>query len=618
MKRVHFDSKGPVKWHYFFWQPWGCFGCLWRTVCFLILLSLFLFLLSQFRSCTEESTPAGHGADRPISVVVPPINEDDIIEEDGRQVVSNRINVLFDAETGTEEHQAWIERFNELYPGDEYQIIFFDPSTKLMSIQVPAERRQEMIENLPSQIPDIPFLVFDESVMEMGYRANDAVFRHDDHAYYFNMLDTNRAWDLTTGSRRVTVAVVDSYFDLENVEFNSSLITSPWSVARGDSIVALPSDYNSRQPNPVYAHGTMVAGIILGALNNGRASAGIASGCTFMPISLGARFGCLAMLQGILYAINHEARVINISAGLAFTEEINSLSVEEQIALARTELLSQQAVWQYVYDMAQRNYVTLVWAAGNEDIFTAIDASKRGESTIKVSSVDSEMRKAEFSNFGNFPEDRIYESTVSAPGVQVPGLVAGSAGYMLVDGTSFSAPIVAGTVALMKSVDLTLTTPEIISILQETGRPVRGNTTIGPIINTGAAIERVYDSTITFEDFKRNINRGTGRFKLCDFLLGHAEENAIRPLYILEVVPGGADRGQIILTPNRPNLTELSGQYTVRRDGNSLIFSANLPLDGFENQATTITITADGNGRAVASSSTGAMDISENIFIKNA
>ncbi len=616
MKRVHFDSKGPVKWHYFFWQPWGCFGCLWRTICFMILLSLFLFLLSQFKSCSNESANAGTtpGADRPISVVVPPINEDDVIEEDGRQVVSNRINVLFDAETGTEQHEEWIQRFNELYPGDEYQILFFDPETKLMSIQVPAERRAEMIENLPDQIPDIPFLVFDETVMEMGVRANDPVFRHDDHAYYFNMLDTNRAWDITLGDPSVLVAIVDSYFDLENVEFRNTRIERPWSVARGDSIVSLPADYNPRRPNPVYAHGTMVAAMALGALGNGRASAGIAPACSLLPISLGARFGCLAMLQGILYAINHQAKVINISAGISFTEEISSLSVEEQIALARTELLSQQAVWQYVYEMAQRNYVTLVWAAGNEDVFTAIDASKRGESTIKVSAVDGDMRKAEFSNFGNFPEENVNESTVSAPGVQIPGLIPGTEGYMLVDGTSFSAPIVTGTVALMKSIDATLTTPEIITILQQTGQPVRGNTTIGPIINTGAAVERVFSTTITFEDFQRKIREGNGHFQSCGLTTAPPEPNALPVIYLVQITSQGPDRGQISLVPNRANMETLSGSFNLRRSNNSLTFSFN-PTQ--EADASTMTITADENGRAVVSASTGVLSIGRISYLKN-
>ena len=44
--------------------------------------------------------------------------------------------------------------------------------------------------------------------------------------------------------------------------------------------------------------------------------------------------------------------------------------------------------------MADKFYVTIVWAAGNENVFTALDASKRGDNTIKVSAVDKSMSKA--------------------------------------------------------------------------------------------------------------------------------------------------------------------------------------------------------------------------------
>lgn len=568
MKRVHFDSKGPVKWHHYFWEPWGCFGCLWRCVAFMVLLSLFLFLLSQFRSCQSNTEVA---SDRPVSVVVPPINEDDVIDEDGHQVVSNRINVLFDAETGTEQHDAWIARFHELYPGDDYQILFFDPETKLMSIQVPPERRVAMIRDLPSQIPDIPFLVFDESVMDMGLTFNDPVFRHSDHAYHFGAIHAPEAWDISQGDPDVTVAVVDSYFDLDNIEFASTAIRHPWSVARGDTVVALPPDYDPRRPNPVYAHGTMVAGFVLAAAGNGRASAGIAPRCSLMPISLGHRFGCLAMLQGILVALNHRATVINISAGMAFTEEISQLSVDQQISLANTELLAQENVWRYVFAMAQRNYVTLVWAAGNEDVFTALDASKRGENTIRVSATDAAMRKAEFSNFGNFPQRQIMESTVSAPGVQVPGLVPGTSGYMLVDGTSFSAPIVAGAVGLIKSVDPTLTTAEIIEVLQRTGSPVEGSTTIGPVVNAAAAVETVERACVSYTDLAEALHSGRGaNFRLCDLNYLAVDDNSLPPIFTVDFRTTGIDSGELTYSPNRDNIAPSHARYTIRRQGDNL------------------------------------------------
>lgn len=610
MKRVHFDSKGPVKWHYFFWEPWGAGGCLLRSIGFMLLLALFLFLLSQFRSCRDDagrSETVVESPRQPVSDVIPPINEDDVVDEGGRQVVANRLNVLFGAETGQAEYNEWCERFHELYPSEDYQILFYDPNTKLMSIQVPADRRVELITLLPEQIPDIPFMVFDESVMDMGYQPNDPVFRHQDHAYPFTAIKAFDAWDITQGNPAVCVAVVDSYFDIENVEFQGTNIVHPYSVARGDSIVALPDDYDPQRPDPVYSHGTMVSAMALGAFNNGRASAGMAPKCTFMPISLGHRFGCLAMLQGILYAINHCATVINISAGLSFTEEVSSWPVEQQIAMARTELLAQEAVWKYVFDMAQRNYITIVWAAGNENVFTALDASKRGDETIKVSATDASMSKADFSNFGNFADQDIHESTLSAPGVDVPGLVPHTSGYTLVDGTSFSAPIVAGCVALVKSIDPTLTTPEIIELLQSTGRPVSGNSTIGPIVQIGPALQELENTIISYSDFASALSRGNSADSLQCCVINYLnvdDPTMLPPIFTMQIVPSGNNRGKIRYISNREPATVLEAPYTATVRGNTIVISQQATTsvgeghdaDGFN--SATFTVQASERGKA--------------------
>ncbi len=575
MKRVHFDSKGPVKWHYFFWEPWGCAGCFLRTAGFVALLALFLFLLSQFRSCRDSETPSVGvpSPNQPVSVVVPPINEDDVIDDDGHQLVANRLNVLFDLETGQAEYESWVEQFTAAYPAPDYQILFYDPNTKLMSIQVPAERRVAMITELPERIPDIPFMVFEESVMEMGLRPNDPVFGRSEHAYYFDAIKAYDAWDLTMGSPDVLIAVVDSYFDLSNAEFAETNVVRPYSVARGDSIVALPSDYNPSRPDPTYAHGTMVAGIVLGATGNGRASAGMAPKCSFLPISLGHRFGCLAMLQGILYAMNHKAQVINISAGLSFAEEVAGWPLEQQIAAARTELIAQEAVWHYVFEMARRNYVSIVWAAGNENIFLALDASKRGDETIKVSATDASMSKAEFSNFGNIASDSIFESTLSAPGAQVPGLIPGTTGYTLVDGTSFSAPIVAGCVGLVKSIDPTLTTPEIIEVLQSTALPVRGaqSSTIGPIVQIGPALQQIYTTIANYDDFRAALASGRGTFKFCEIdYLGTDDATALPPIYTMELEITGTDSGKLRYISNRRDTAPIEADFTSEVQGTSI------------------------------------------------
>ena len=512
MKQIHFNSKGPVWWHYPFWKPWGCLGCLGRLLLFLVLLFFFMLLLSQFRSCrgpegsrsvsdvseeVAEDTAAIVGGEN----VLPPIDEDKIIDEGGRRLVSDRLNIIFKAEVGRDDIGHWADRFKELYPGDEYKILFCDINTKLMALEVPSDRRTELITLLPEQIPDIPFIVFEEDVMNMSYRPSDPELSQQDKAWHLEAVKAYDAWNLTKGSDDVIVAVVDSYFDLENDELKNNTVVYPYCVADGSSDVGLPSTYNPGNPDPVLCHGTMVATLALGSMDNNHGLAGIAPECTFMPISLGSSFGCLALLQGLLFAINHGAQVVNISAGMSFAREMSSMPVDAQIELARRELLAQERVWRYVFDMCEEYLVTIVWAAGNENLFTALDASKRGSNTIKVAAVDRQNRKTDFSNFGNFPSRNIYEATVSAPGAKVYGELPGG-GSTLVDGTSFSAPIVTGAVGLMKSLDISLTTPEIVDILRSTGILTGVNSTIGPVVQIGPALEKVIDRFLPYDTLK--------------------------------------------------------------------------------------------------------------------
>lgn len=620
MRRIHFDGNGPVWWHYPFWKPWGCLGCLGRLLLFLILFFIFLFLLSQFRSCSSES---GRGGDAPGEDVVveqpaegrmPPINDEDIIEEDGRQVVSNRLNVLFQAEVGESDINRWSERFKELYPGDEYQILFCDINTKLMALRVPAERRRELITELPQQIPDILFLVFEEGVMDMGYQPNDTALRDAAKSWHLSAVKAYDAWDLTKGDEDVIVAVVDSYFDLDSPEFQSTTVVRPYNVWDGSDNVAVPDTFNPGNPDPVLCHGTMVAALALGAMDNNHGSAGIAPKCSFMPVSLGARFGCLAMLQGLLFAVNHGAQVVNISAGMSFAEEVASWPVERQIEMARRELLAQEDVWKYVFDMCEKYYVTIVWAAGNENVFTALDASKRGDNTIKVSAVDKNLAKADFSNFGNFAERNIFESTVSAPGTKVFGEVPGG-GEMAVDGTSFSAPIVAGAVGLMKSLDISLSTAEISTILRETGRPVAARSTIGPVIQLRQALDRVIEGFLPFSTLKEvagSVSGDSVRYAttlMRPLQLAEADSTMLPPLVQLSFAFSGNGAGKVYYTsnldPEHPwiadiTVAENNGKIVITQQDAAKKTGSDSESESFE--PAVFTVAADSRGKSIIES----------------
>lgn len=539
----------------FFWQPWGCLGCLGRIIAFLLVLMLIMWLLNLLHGCSrnnwikegekdpdiEEITRIGQ--DDPIRKVpvdsiddwrkdipdpgenlpspddnyLPPVNDDDIeTGDDGRKIVGNKLNVILDSSANDDTFKQWANEFKSLYPGAQYSIVFYDPNTKLLQIQVPASESDTIMKNLPRQITDISFKVFPEGLLgpTAATKPNDPVFKHKELSWYFEPIQVFEAWEITEGSPDVKVAVVDSYFDLYHDDLNSGRIVSPYNVRRRNGNVAPEQGCDELS----FLHGSMVASQALGNKGNARGTAGIAPKCTFIPVSLGHRATTMGMLNGILYAIYKGANVINVSMGAPFDESISKIPVQDQIKMSKEYGLAEQDVWDYVTELADRRNVTLVWAAGNENIFTGLDPSKRCNYAIRVSAVDEKLAKAGFSNFGNFRQYNVESSTVSAPGVNIFGAMPYNA-YNIGPGTSFAAPIVTGAVALMKSLDPTLSNEEIISILQETGKkPSDGCTSIGPVIQIKDALTKVQNNFVRMDDLLKDHNKLVGLWQSTELL----------------------------------------------------------------------------------------------------
>jgi hypothetical protein len=100
--------------------------------------------------------------------------------------------------------------------------------------------------------------------------------------------------------------------------------------------------------------------------------------------------------------------------------------------------------------------------------------------TINVSAIDMDNKKASFSNYGQ-------RSTLSAPGVQIYSTFPNGK-FALQDGTSMAAPVVAGAVALMKSINPAISNADIVDILQTTGIPIAGKPYVGNLIQLDNAL----------------------------------------------------------------------------------------------------------------------------------
>jgi len=442
---------------------WSRFWWLWLLLLLLILFGIF----RQFKS--ESDLPARPGIIIPIDSTKVGLDPDSV-----RFIANDRLNIALIGDNKSLE--AFAKRFKDLYPEKDIRIIYYDTATYRLQLEIPPAKLGTIRQALPVQMQEFKMLIWYEGIFESRQLPNDPGFSVVEDYWYHIAVQSPEAWKYTRGDSNLIIAIIDNGFDLNHPEF-SGRIVSPWNVpAHSANVSTVLKDG---------VHGTHVAGIALGAANNGAGVSGIAPSCLFMPIQVGDNFGRMgstAIIDGMLYAINHGATVINMSLGMSVPPEVAKMSPAYQRQLVGTLFKGEEEFWNSLFKMAQEKNITVVLAAGNDNVYIGLDPMQRSENTIVVSAVDENNSKATFSNYG-------VTSTLSAPGVHIYSSLPGRQ-FGFLDGTSMAAPIVTGGVALLKSVNPTLTLKQIKDIFQQTG--LRVNTPVsapmGNLIQLGSAV----------------------------------------------------------------------------------------------------------------------------------
>jgi subtilisin family serine protease len=490
----------------------GCLKWLLRALLFLLLLLLLLWLLRDCHGCSHrigggaalgdndstwlrEEPARGHDSGiydpynpydpkptppgyedmlPPQQGVLLPIEDNPEIIPGNPSIISNRLNILMENEDKSIMDLA--KDFKAKYPDEKYKIVYYDDVVKRMQIKIPKEEREQLKQEIPSVFaPEYELFVFDEALFEGTYIPNDPAFSDPNKAWYLEAINAPQAWDITRGSEKVTVAIVDNGFNLSHPELKSKVV-QPYNVWLHSQEI-FPQEVD---------HGTHVAGTALAVADNGKGICGIAPACKFMPIQVADKRGMMtttSVLDGILYALYQGADVVNVSLGNLFTS-LSQFPESVQQDLIRNHFKEEERLWREIMRIAALHNSTIVVAAGNDNVLAGIDALQRPELFITVSAVDKNNRnfnKADFSNYGQF-------STISAPGVGIYSSV-GKNDYKIMNGTSMAATVVTGAVALIKSINDTITTKQIICILQNTGLETQGN--IGKLLQLDKALQKV-------------------------------------------------------------------------------------------------------------------------------
>jgi subtilase family protein len=256
------------------------------------------------------------------------------------------------------------------------------------------------------------------------------------------------AWDVTTGSEAVVIAVVDTGVDGSHPDLAGA-------VDSGFDFV--DEDQDASDEN---GHGTAVAGIAAGRADNGIGAAGVCWRCRIMPLRVigpdgFARWAWIA--RAIDYAVEHGAAVVNASI------------------YGETE----DPAVRYAIQRARAAGVLVVAAAGNEGR-TLPEYPAAFPEVISVGATTEQNTLASYSSRGDWVK-------LAAPACVPTSQLGGGFGPGC--GTSGATPVVAGVIGLLRAQASFATAAELENALLRTARPVPG-TQFG-LVDAAAAIVAV-------------------------------------------------------------------------------------------------------------------------------
>ena len=277
-------------------------------------------------------------------------------------------------------------------------------------------------------------------------------------------VDARPAWDITTGSSDVVVAVIDSGVDYNHPDLRDNMWVNTQEIPGNgidddrngyiDDIHGISAVTGSGDPMDDNGHGTHVAGTVGARGNNGVGVVGVNWNVKIMGLKFITSSGGGSLsdaIEAIDYMVTMKQRGVNIVAsnnswgGRGFSTTLQN-TIETSIEAG----------------------IAFVAAAGNEGVnndnesIASYPASYPLEGIVSVAAMDQNQNLASFSNYGTHSVD------IAAPGV---GILSTSLNgtYRSLSGTSMASPHVAGALALLSSVNPSHSASQLITALYETG-----------------------------------------------------------------------------------------------------------------------------------------------------
>jgi subtilisin family serine protease len=245
-------------------------------------------------------------------------------------------------------------------------------------------------------------------------------------------INASAAWEQSTGSSDVVIAVIDAGLDTSHPDLASQLWENPGEIAgngQDDDNNGCVDDLHgwnivddSANLSDSTGHGTQVAGVIAAETNNGEGIAGVCWNCHLMVVKVTQSGGVANysdIAAGVAYAAQKGAEVINLSLG-GYADSVTLRTAIEEAA----------------------ETAVVIGGAGNDNKTDPFYPAAYDEVLAVAGTTDSDA-KVTTSNYGIWVD-------VSAPGEAIKTTFDGG-GYGDASGTSMAVPFVSGLAGLLKS-----------------------------------------------------------------------------------------------------------------------------------------------------------------------
>jgi thermitase len=288
-------------------------------------------------------------------------------------------------------------------------------------------------------------------------------------------IDALRAWDITTGSRNVTVAVIDTGIDYNHPDLQENMWVN---VAERDGVAGVDDDGNgyvddiygynfavgNGNPMDGNGHGTHCAGTIGAIHNNGVGVAGVMDNVTFVAVKFLSDSGSGSTenaIKAVDYATKLNVDIMSNSWGGGGYSQ----ALKEAI-----ERASEKGI---LFTAAAGN------SSSNNDQRASYPANYEVPNVISVAATTAQNTLASFSSYGR---NTVH---IAAPGHNILSTVQRN-GYSVFSGTSMATPHVSGALGLLVAAEGRLPVADVKERLIGTSVPVsalKGKTVNAGLLN---------------------------------------------------------------------------------------------------------------------------------------